>query len=208
MCERERRRLCFIDKMSHSTSHAGVSLAVAIHRGEPGALERLLDEYESPLRNYAEGMLRNAFDAQEVVQDAILRAHKALTKQYDETRCTALQLRPWLYRTVRNLALNKRRAKRHTQEEPLDSTHDRAAIAGQPDVERRQQAEQLRRAVSRLPDAARELIVLRFIDELSYAEIAKIVGTSEAALRGKVFRALRELRTLLEEANGTSRRSR
>ena len=194
--------------MSRPTSRSGTSLAVAVHRGEPGALERLLDEYESPLRSYAESMLRNAFDAQEVVQDAILRAHKALTKQYDEARCAALQLRPWLYRTVRNLALNKHRAKRHTHEEPLDSNHDRAATAEQPDVERRQQTEQLRRAVSRLPDAARELIVLRFIDELSYAEIAKIVGTSEAALRGKVFRALKELRTILEEANGTARRSR
>jgi RNA polymerase sigma-70 factor (ECF subfamily) len=194
--------------MSRPTSRSGTSLAVAVHRGEPGALERLLDEYESPLRSYAESMLRNAFDAQEVVQDAILRAHKALTKQYDEARCSALQLRPWLYRTVRNLALNKHRAKRHTHEEPLDSNHDRAAITGQPDVERRQQAEQLRRAVSRLPDGARELIVLRFIDELSYAEIAKIVGTSEAALRGKVFRALKELRTILEEPTGTARRSR
>lgn len=184
------------------------SLAVAIHRGEAGALERLLDEYESPLVSYAEGMLRNAFDAQEVVQDAILRAHKALTKQYDEARCAALQLRPWLYRTVRNLALNKHRAKRHTHEEPLEPSHDRAAAAGQPDVERMQQTAQLRRALATLPDAARELITLRFIDELSYAEIAKVVGTSEAALRGKVFRALKELRAALDAAETGTRRSR
>jgi RNA polymerase sigma-70 factor, ECF subfamily len=194
--------------MSRPTSRSGTSLAVAVHRGEPGALERLLDEYESPLLSYADGMLRNAFDAQEVVQDAILRAHKALTKQYDEARCAALQLRPWLYRTVRNLALNKRRGKRHSHEEPLTATHDRAAAGSQPEVERIQQAAQLRDAVARLPDATRELIVLRFVDELSYAEIANVVGTSEAALRGKVFRALKELRTLLEESDRTIRRPR
>lgn len=192
--------------MDRPPSRSDVILAVAVHRGEPGALERLVAEYESPLLNYADGMLRNAFDAQEVVQDAILRAHKALTRQYDEARCAALQLRPWLYRTVRNLALNKRRAKRHTQEEPLEAIHDRGAAIGTSAIERVQEADHLRRAMSQLSDATRELIVLRFIEELSYADIAKIVGTSEAALRGKVFRALKELRARLEGESRPARR--
>ncbi|MEA2343393.1 MAG: Sigma-70, region 4, partial [Thermoanaerobaculia bacterium] len=50
-----------------------------------------------------------------------------------------------------------------------------------------------------LPVDARELIVLRFMEEMSYAEIAKTVGSSEAALRGKVFRSLKLLRDALEQ---------
>src|SRR6202140_772895 len=88
------------------------NLAVAVHRSDPGAFERLIDRFESPLYSYAHGILQNAFDAQEVVQDAMMRAHRALTRQYDEARCAALALRPWLFRTVRNLCLNKRRSKR------------------------------------------------------------------------------------------------
>ena len=99
-------------------------LAVAVHRCEPGAFERLIDRFERPLFTYAHGILQNAFDAQEVVQDAMMRAHRALTRQYDEARCAALALRPWLFRTVRNLCLNKRRSKRSALEEPLESFDD------------------------------------------------------------------------------------
>src|SRR5437773_11284052 len=96
------------------------NLAVAVHRSEPGAFERLLDRFQAPLYGYAHGILQNAFDAHEVVQDAMMRAHRALTRQYDEARCASLALRPWLFRTVRNLCLNKRRSKRTKLEQPLD----------------------------------------------------------------------------------------
>src|SRR5215210_722030 len=103
---------------------AGQNLAVSVHRGEPGALERLIDQFEPALYGYAHGILQNTFDAQEVVQDAILRAHRALTRQYDEARCAALALRPWLFRTVRNLSLNKRRSKTRALEQPLEDFDD------------------------------------------------------------------------------------
>ena len=102
----------------------GGELAVAVHRCEPGAFERLIDRFERPLFTYAHGILQNAFDAQEVVQDAMMRAHRALTRQYDEERCAALAVRPWLFRTVRNLSLNKRRSKRSALEESLESFDD------------------------------------------------------------------------------------
>src|SRR5205807_1944672 len=73
------------------------NLALSVHRCQSGAFERLIDHFESSLFNYAHGILQNSFDAQEVVQDALMRAHRALTKQYDEERVTALALRPWLF---------------------------------------------------------------------------------------------------------------
>src|SRR5881392_3341338 len=179
------------------------NLAVAVHRSDPGAFERLLERFESPLYNYAHGILQNAFDAQEVVQDALMRAHKALTRQYDEERCAALALRPWLFRTVRNLSLNKRRSKRSTLEQPLESFDDGRLgpfvhLEGS-ELERKEEIELLRRAMALLPVDARELIVLRFMEEMPYAEIAKTVGASEAALRGKVLRSLKLLREALEK---------
>ena len=179
------------------------NLAVSVHRAEPGALERLIDRFEPALYGYAYGILQNTFDAQEVVQDAILRAHRALTRQYDEARCRALALRPWLFKTVRNLCLNKRRSKTRALEQPLESFDDGRigpfVREHGSDLERRQDAELLRSAMSALPVEARELIVLRFMEEMSYADIAKTVGTSEAALRGKVFRSLKMLRDALEK---------
>jgi len=188
---------------SQPVDDGGGELAVAVHRCDPGAFERLIQRFERPLFAYADGILQNAFDAQEVVQDALLRAHKALTRQYDEERCRELALRPWLFRTVRNLSLNKRRSKRSSLEQPLESFDDGRLgpfvhLEGS-ELERKEEIELLRRAMALLPVDARELIVLRFMEEMSYAEIAKTVGASEAALRGKVFRSLKLLRDALEQ---------
>lgn len=132
-----------------------------------------------------------------------MRAHRALTRQYDEARCASLALRPWLFKTVRNLSLNRRRSKTRALEEPLGSFDDGRLgpfTSGQPsDLERREETEMLRRAMALLPVEARELIVLRFMEEMSYAEIARTVGGSEASLRGKVFRSLKLLRDALEK---------
>lgn len=179
------------------------NLAVAVHRLEPGAFERLIERFERPLYGYAHGILQNAFDAQEVVQDAMMRAHRALTRQYGEERCAALLLRPWLFRTVRNLCLNKRRGKRQELEQALSDFDDGrmgpfVSLEGS-DLERKQEIELLRRAIALLPVEARELIMLRFMEEMSYAEIARTVGGGEASLRGKVFRSLKLLREALEK---------
>jgi RNA polymerase sigma-70 factor (ECF subfamily) len=187
---------------SQAAGDGGENLAVAVHRCVPGAFERLIQRFEQPLFGYAHGILQNVFDAQEVVQDAMLRAHRALTRQYDEARCADLALRPWLFRTVRNLSLNKRRSKRSSLEQPLETFDDGRLgpfvnLEGS-ELERKQDAELLRRAMALLPVDARELIVLRFMEEMSYGEIAKTVGASEAALRGKVFRSLKLLRDALE----------
>ena len=183
------------------------NLAVAVHRCEPGALERLIDRFEAPLYSYAYGILQNAFDAQEVVQDAMLRAHRALTRQYDEARVTALALRPWLFRMTRNLCLNKRHSKTRALEQPLESFDDGriGPFVRQhgDDVERKQDAELLRHAMGALPVEARELIVLRFMEDMSYSDIAKTVGATEASLRGKVFRSLKLLRDALEKRGVT-----
>lgn len=179
------------------------NLALLVHRCESGALERLIDRFETPLYTYAHGILQNPFDAQEVVQDAMVRAHRALTQQYDEAKCASLLLRPWLFRTVRNLCLNKRRSKTRALEQPLHAFSDGRlgpfVEAAGSQLERQEEAELLRRAIALLPVDARELIVLRFMEDMSYSEIAKTVGGSEAALRGKVFRALRLLREALEK---------
>lgn len=180
------------------------NLAVSVHRGEPGALERLIDKFEPPLYGYAHGILQNTFDAQEVVQDAMLRAHRALTRQYDEARCTALALRPWLFKMVRNLCLNKRRSKTRALETPLENFDDGrigpfVSARAASDLERQQDAQLLRDAMAGLPVEARELIVLRFMEDMSYADIAKTVGTTESSLRGKVFRSLKLLRDALEK---------
>jgi RNA polymerase sigma-70 factor (ECF subfamily) len=183
-------------------------LALSVHRRLDGAFESMVGRFEKPLFNYAQRLLQNTLDAQEVVQDTFLRAHRALTAQYSSERCSALALRPWLFRITRNLSANKRRGRRQELERPLPESLESGATAGRsyfPDwqvpflcrIEHREELERLDRAIARLSLESRELVALRFIEEMSYGEIASTTGQTEASLRGKVFRALRQLRDVL-----------
>ena len=184
-------------------------LAIGVHRRQDGAFERMVERFEKPLFNYAQRLLQNMPDAQEVVQDTFLRAHRALTSQYSAERCSDLQLRPWLFRITRNLSNNKRRGRRQELERPMTDALASGDVLPTrsyfPDwqvpflyrIEHREELERLDRAIASLPLESRELVALRFIEEMSYAEIAGTTGQTEASLRGKVFRALRQLRDVL-----------
>ena len=179
-------------------------LAASIHARTAGAFERLVGHFEKPLFNYVQRLVPSLPDAQEVVQDTFLRAHKALTRQYSSERCESLALRPWLFRIARNLSHNKRRGLRHQVECQMPDDHEQRlaqldGVAVLCTVEQRQELERLERAMAALPLASRELVVLRFIEEMSYAEIAATTGQGESALRGKVFRALQQLRDALAQ---------
>lgn len=178
-------------------------LALAVHRREPGAFDRLVEAHEPSLFNFAHRLLQNPFDAQEVVQDTFMRAHHALTEQYSEERSRELLLRPWLFRIARNLCYNRRRGKSAQLEQPLTAFDDNRLgplIPGNTapaDIQKREEAAELDRAIALLPTESRELIVLRFMEEMPYAEISKTTGMNESVLRGKVFRSLKLLREAL-----------
>jgi RNA polymerase sigma-70 factor (ECF subfamily) len=179
-------------------------LALAVHQCQRGAFEKLVQTYEGRLFTYAQGLIGDRADAQEVVQDTFLRAHEALTRRYEEGRVRELALKPWLFRIARNLSFNKRRSKKSTRmDEPLTAFDDGRIGPLVPEctvtsgLERRQERAMLERAMSLLPAEARELIVLRFIEEMSYAEISRTTGLEETVLRGRVFRTLKLLRDAL-----------
>ncbi len=184
------------------------NLAVAVHQNAEGAIECLVRVYQDRLFNYALRLTTNPYDAQEVTQDAFVRAHRALTSRYDEARCAGLVLGPWLYRITRNLAHSRRRARLSRREMPIEESVDGNApmLCCPPEaaqnVEATERTRTLEFALDRLGPKGRELIILRFMEELSYAEIANIFGTSEASVRGKVFRALGKMRSTLGKMTG------
>lgn len=178
-------------------------LALAVHQHEQAAFDRLVERFECPLFRYVQRLLQNDHDAQEVVQDAFVRAHRALTAQYGDEKVRTLQLRPWLFRIARNLSYNRRRGKGAKLEQPLDSAredqfqpHIRPVLITK-ELEDREEKAQLDRAIAQLPTESRDLILLRFVEEMSYAEISRTTGFNEASLRGKVFRSLKLLRDAL-----------
>jgi RNA polymerase sigma-70 factor, ECF subfamily len=172
-------------------------LASAIHDGSEDALKAMVRTFQNPLYGYALRLLNDRFAAEEVVQDTFLRAYQALTVKYDALRCRELRLQPWLFRITRNLAQNRRRDRKSNPEEPCDTIQMEAV----PNTQRASNfdPEWLDFILNRQRPGNRELLCLRFVEELSYREIGEILHISEASARGKVFRALKNLQKMIDK---------
>jgi RNA polymerase sigma-70 factor (ECF subfamily) len=169
-----------------------------------GAFPDLVAAHAGRLYTIAHRCLGVPADAEEVAQDALVRAHAALTG-YDPERIRALKLRAWLARITVNLARNRRR--RASDRRPatsLDPLVDAgaeprlAAHAGPVEIaERRDEGRRLALALLRLRPGVREAIVLRHVDGLSVAETAAALGRPEGTIKAQVHRGLADLRHFL-----------
>jgi RNA polymerase sigma-70 factor (ECF subfamily) len=185
-------------------------LCPALARDLDATFERLVFAHQDRLYTIALRLLGDARDAEEIVQDALVRAYRALAG-YDTARILELRLRPWLATIVVNLARNRATRRRPPASVSLDGAApdgrpvaDRLPSpgAGEPAaiVERREGAARWATLLAALPDRYRAPIVLRHVDGLSFAEMADALGRPEGTLKAQVHRGLAMLRTAHEAA--------
>lgn len=164
-----------------------------------GSFETLVRAHVGRCHAIALRVLGNPHDAEEVAQDAFVRAYRALDG-YPPERIRELRLRPWLATIVVNLSRN--RVRRHvpatTPLAPLvaegaePATDPSADPAGQ--AIRAAERERLGSLLAGLPERYRVPVVLRHVDDLSYAELAEVLGRPEGTLKAQVHRGLALLR--------------
>lgn len=181
------------------------ALAQRLARDVDAGFPALVAEHQGRLYTIALRMLGDRRDAEEVAQDALVRAYRAI-HGYPRERVAALRLRPWLASIAVNLARNRRR--RYDDRQPpgslepmLDAGFDPPADGrGAPaaTADRRETQRELAAALLRLTPAVRSAIVLRHVDGLSVDEAAEALGRPEGTVKAQVHRGLRELRVLLE----------
>jgi RNA polymerase sigma factor (sigma-70 family) len=175
-------------------------LAEHLARDLDGSFETLVRSHVDRCHAIALRVLGNPHDAEEVTQDALVRAYRALAG-YEPARTRELRLRPWLATIVVNLCRNRlrRRAPSSTTlaalveagaEPAADDSTDPAAIAG-----RAADRERLGALLASLPERYRVPVVLRHVHDLSYAELAEVLGRPEGTLKAQVHRGLALLRT-------------
>jgi RNA polymerase sigma factor (sigma-70 family) len=160
-------------------------LVAHAREGRERALEEIVRRYRAPLVAFA-AMIVPEHRADDVVQESLLRAFDALRASGAE-----IQLRPWLFRIVRNQALNDIRDT--PVSEVLTEELDGVALPEQI-AERREEVAALVGGLRALPDAQREAIVARELEGRGHAEIAAELGTSPGAVRQLIFRARATLR--------------
>lgn len=187
------------------------TLVTALAADLDAAFPRLVQEHQDRLYSIAVRLLRDPRDAEEVAQDAMVRAYRAIAS-YEPERIRALQLRPWLATVVVNLSRNRvrRRVVPTASLEPLDGTGDpdrdpRLIVLDRDASPHHAAADREATAVwagllAQLPDRLRAPVVLRHVDGLSYAEMSTVLGRPEGTLKAQVHRGLQQLRAAAERA--------
>src|SRR5688572_18389259 len=186
-------------------------LANGLARDLEAAFPILVANHQARLYTIALRLLGDRRDAEEVAQDALVRAFRAM-RGYPRERVASLRLRPWLASITVSLARNRRR--RLDDRQPPSPLEPMVAAgfdiptdgrgAPQSTADRRETKRELAAALLMLKPAVRAAVVLRHVDGLSVAETAEALGKPEGTIKAQVHRGLRELRAALEVEPGPS----
>jgi len=166
-------------------------------QGDEVAWAKLVTQHQDAVFRLAFLLLGNPDDAQDVAQDALIRAFYALDS-FDTTR----PLRPWLLRITSNLVSNKRRSiARYLA--AVGRWFQKEAVTVEPDFQDSQlkqwEAQTVWQAVQQLSRSDQEIIYLRFFLELSVAETADATGIASGTVKSRLHRALHRLRQVIAQ---------
>jgi RNA polymerase sigma-70 factor (ECF subfamily) len=173
-------------------------------RHDPARFEALYRKYVAQVYNVAYYELRDHHDAEDATERtfvaALSKLHRFEERARPEDGHGASTFRVWLFRIARNVIADRQRARNRHPETDLGAA-ERLAGGDDPAVEvaRREEASSAWQAVARLRGDRRRAIVLRFVEEMSTAEIAGVLGRSEGAVRVLIHRALRSVARDLDE---------
>jgi RNA polymerase sigma-70 factor (ECF subfamily) len=166
-------------------------------RRDPARFDALYRRYLAPVYSFAYYELGDHHAAEDATARIFLSALTNLGRFEERARPAdgegASTFKVWLFQIARNVISNERRNRRRHPEAPLEAADTIPAGGPGPEASalRSDQAAAAWQAVARLPEDRRRALVLRFVDELSTAEIAGVLGRSEGAVRVLIHRALR-----------------
>jgi RNA polymerase sigma-70 factor (ECF subfamily) len=178
-------------------------LALGVQQGRMDDLVALVERHYNPLVGYLYRL--NGGDrelAEDLIQDTFFQVLRAI-QQYRYPR----PFKAWLYAIATNLARNHYKRAETRRSFPVDG-HVLAGLAGAAEERSIEDIDELRRAVgllAALPAHQREVIVLRYDQELALGEIAAVLHIPVGTVKSRLSLGLRRLRTLLEQRDGRSK---
>lgn len=181
------------------------ALMLRVKQGDTAAFTVLVEKYKQPVMNLAWRTLRDETEAEDLAQNVFVQAWKSA----DRYQATA-KFSTWLFTIARNLSLNEIRRRVRHPAESLDQTRDEAEdqplhqvvdkrIAAAPDEMLRGELEdKVDEALQALPENQRTALLLCRQEELSYEEIAEVLGCSLSATKSLIHRARETLKAKLK----------
>jgi len=181
------------------------ALMLRVKQGDHSAFAELVDKYKQPVMNLVYRMLRDATEAEDLAQNVFLQVHKSASRYQVSAKFST-----WLFTIARNLCLNEiRRRSRHPadpldaphperEDEPLRQFEDSKTASPPESVLHGELEEKIEEALAGLPENQRTAILLCRQDELSYEDIAEVLGCSLSATKSLIHRGRETLKLKLK----------
>jgi RNA polymerase sigma factor (sigma-70 family) len=178
--------------LNESTDH---QLMLAVRNGDIDKLGHLFERYHRPLYNFFLRQLGNPQTSEDLVQDVFYKMLKYRNTYQGQGKFTT-----WMFSIAHHARIDHFRRMRR----PMESIDDYPQlVTSDPDpaeqTETADRFEMLYRALERLADDQREVLLLSRFHNMKYREIAEATGYSEGAIKKKAFLAIRELQTIFKE---------
>lgn len=170
------------------------AIELCLKHRDPVGFEFLVQKYQREAFGHALALLGNQEDALDACQDSFARAFTAIPRLRDLPR-----FYPWFYCILRNRCFNllarRRTSDRYqeTQQQQETAAHLNA-VTPETVLAEREDAQQVRRALQALPPEQREILVLKYVQERSYAEIAELLDIPRGTVMSRLFHARLALR--------------
>jgi len=180
-------------------------LMLRVKRGDRAAFAELVEKYKQPLFNFVFRTLRDETETEDVAQNTFLQVWKSRAR-YERTA----KFSTWLFTIARNLCLNEIRRRSRHPAESLEETHpehddqpsrqyeDKKIFLPTQNVLHSELAKKIEEALAELPENQRTAILLCRQDEVSYEEIAEILGCSLSATKSIIHRGRETLKEKLK----------
>jgi RNA polymerase sigma-70 factor (ECF subfamily) len=193
-------------KVKQLTQREIEMLVERARQGDRAAFGQLVDEYKDKIYNYVARMLNDPYEAEDVTQEAFLRAYRSLPRFRG-----ASSFHTWLYRIASNLAIDvvrkrKRQDPTFSLDEPLESDdgeYEREIPddTGSPEdrTSTRETRVAVRRAIMDLPEKLRDVMILYELQGETYEDIADILDVPLGTVKSRLFNARNRLKESLEE---------
>ncbi len=164
--------------------------------GEERAFNEIVRRYQERIFAFVFRMVHDFDDASDLAQETFIRAHAKIGGFRGDSG-----LYTWLYRIALNIAINFLRKKKLRSFVGFDGLAETLASPGGPETDLQQSRlqHQVDAAVAQLPARQRSIFVLRYYDQMSHQEIARIVKRTEGNVRAGYFHAVKKLQVLLRD---------
>ncbi len=172
-------------------------LVLRCKRGEKQAFDLLICQWEGRLLYYVRRLVATEEDAWDVLQQTWIKVLKGIKTLDDPQR-----LPTWLYQIARRTAASHWRG-HYREQARLEDNADMAELAEAEEGWHFEDAEQVHRALSRVSLAHREVLTLRFMDDLSLEQMAEVLAVPLGTVKSRLCYAKRALRAILEHEEGS-----